>query len=74
MMRRLFWFCLGALCGAYGILWTRKKAIAIGERLTPRAIAYALLDTVKFLIDKLIDLLKTDDAATVEAQNSPSLN
>lgn len=78
-MRRLFWFVLGVVCGVYATLWSRRKVAEIGERLTVRAIVNALLDAVKFLVDKLIDLLKKDadqmvlDKAT-SAQGSPSQN
>lgn len=74
MMRRLFWFALGVMTGAYGVLWVRQKATAIGEKLTLSAILHALLDAVKFLLDKLIDLLKKDATAHVDSPSSPSLN
>lgn len=59
-MRRLFWFILGVGCGVYATLWSRRRVTEIGERLTVTSIVHALLDAVKFLFDKLIDLLKKD--------------
>lgn len=74
MMRRLFWFALGVVSGAYGVLWVRQKATAIGEKLTLSAILHAVLDAVKFLLDKLIELLKKDAEQRIDAPAPPSQN
>lgn len=55
-MRRLFWFVLGAIAGASGVLWARRKAIAAAEKMTPSAILSVLIDTAKSLVTKLVAL------------------
>lgn len=60
MFRRIFWFVLGVIAGIYGTSWAKKKAIELGERLTLASVIQAVTDVSKFLIDKLLDLLKRD--------------
>ena len=55
-MRRLFWFTAGAIAGASGVLWARRKAIAAAEKMTPGAILSVLIDTAKSLVAKLVAL------------------
>ncbi|MEY3806448.1 MAG: hypothetical protein RIR69_1260 [Actinomycetota bacterium] len=79
MIRRLFWFALGVISGIYATLWSRRKVTEIGERLTVTSILNALLDAVKFLFDKLIELLKKDANQglvnqSTSAPGSPSQN
>ena len=74
MMRRLFWFVLGVVSGAYAVLWVRRKATVIGEKLTLSAILHAVLDAVKFLLDKLIELLKKDAEQRIETPASSPQN
>jgi hypothetical protein len=31
MMKRFFWFSLGVVAGATGLMWARRKAIAAAE-------------------------------------------
>lgn len=74
MIRRLFWFVLGFISGVYVTTWARRKAAAIGERLTLTSVVNALLDAIKFLFDKLIELLKKDAQSPEPVQSPPSLN
>ena len=37
-MRRLFWFFLGAVAGASAVIWARRTAEAVAEKLTPAAL------------------------------------
>ncbi len=66
MMKRLFWFCLGVLAGATGLMWARRKAIAAAEKITPSAILSVLIDSAKTLVARLIALYgKSGDTSTV---------
>ena len=56
MMKRLFWFCLGVVSGAAGLMWLRRKAIAAAEKITPSAILSVLIDSAKSLVTRLVAL------------------
>lgn len=56
VMRRLFWFVLGVICGVTGVFWVRRKAIAAAEKMTPSAILSVLIDSAKSLVTRLIAL------------------
>lgn len=56
MMRRMFWFVLGAISGVSGVFWVRRKAIAAAERMTPSAILSVLIDSAKSLVTRLVAL------------------
>jgi hypothetical protein len=56
MMKRLFWFFLGVVAGATGLMWARRKAIAAAEKITPSAILSVLIDSAKSLVTRLIAL------------------
>jgi len=56
MSRRMFWFVLGAISGASGVLWARRKAVEAAEKMTPSAILSVLIDTAKSLVTRLIVL------------------
>ncbi len=62
MMKRLFWFLLGAFAGAYAVLWGKKKANEVAESLTPEAIARSLFDAARAVVRKAIALYKNEDA------------
>lgn len=62
MMKRLFWFLLGAFTGAYVVLWGKKKANEVAESLTPEAIARSLFDAARAVVRKAIALYKNEDA------------
>jgi uncharacterized membrane protein len=62
MMKRLFWFLLGAIAGAYAVLWGKKKATEVAENLTPEAIARSLFDTARALVRRAIAMYKGEEA------------
>jgi hypothetical protein len=71
MFRRMFWFGLGVVAGIYGTAWVKKKATEMGERLTLATVIEAVTDVSKFLIDKLLDLLKKDEVVPVDRNETP---
>jgi hypothetical protein len=44
----------------------KKKATELGERLTLASVIQAVTDVSKYLIDKLLDLLKKDASTPVD--------
>lgn len=60
-MRRVFWFVLGAIAGASAVIWARRKAEAVAERLTPSALFDELRRVVAALVDKARSLLSSVD-------------
>lgn len=60
-MRRVFWFVLGAIAGASAVIWTRRKAEAVAERLTPQALVEELRRVLTTLWDKARSLLSSVD-------------
>ena len=71
MFRRMFWFGLGVVTGIYGTAWVKKKATEMGERLTLASVIEAVTDVSKFLVDKLLDLLKKDEVVPVDRNEPP---
>lgn len=61
MMKRLFWFLLGAIAGAYAVVFGKKKATEVAESLTPEAIARSLFDAARALIRRAIALYKGEE-------------
>ena len=62
MMKRLFWFLVGAVAGAYAVLRGKKKATEVAESLTPEAIARSLFDAARALVRRAIALYKNEEA------------
>lgn len=62
MMKRVFWFLLGAVAGAYAVMWGKKKATVVAESLTPEAIARTLFDAARSLVQRAIALYKGEEA------------
>lgn len=60
-MRRVFWFVLGAIAGASAVIWARRKADAVAERLTPSALFDELRRVLAALVDKARSLLSSVD-------------
>lgn len=56
MFKRLFWFVLGVLAGAASVIWVRRKAEAVAERLTPSAIFEELRSVALALWEKVNNL------------------
>lgn len=58
MFKRMFWFVLGAIAGATAVVWVRRKAEAVAEKLTPSAILAELRNVAFALWEKLNELLR----------------
>jgi len=58
MMRRLFWFVMGAIAGVTGVSYARRKAGEIAEKLTPAAVFDALVEIVRVVVRKIFELVK----------------
>jgi|688.fasta_scaffold28227_3 hypothetical protein len=72
MMKRLFWFCLGVVSGAAGLMWLRRKAIAAAEKITPSAILSVLIDSAKSLVTRLVALYgKSGDTSSATVPPEP---
>ena len=72
MMKRLFWFCLGVVSGAAGLMWVRRKAIAAAEKITPSAILSVLIDSAKSLVTRLVALYgKSGDTRSATVPPEP---
>lgn len=56
MMKRLFWFLLGAAAGVWAVLWGKRKASEVADSITPQAIANTLVDAVRSLVRRAIAL------------------
>ena len=56
VFKRLFWFLLGVLAGATSVIWVRRKAEAVAERLTPSAILEELRTVALALWEKANNL------------------
>lgn len=61
-MKRLFWFLLGTLAGAYAVTMGKKKATEVAESLTPEAIARSLFDAARAAVRRAIALFKGEEA------------
>jgi hypothetical protein len=61
VIKRLFWFLLGAVAGAYAVMWGKKKATVVAESLTPEAIARSLFDAARALVRRAISLYKGEE-------------
>lgn len=62
MMKRLFWFLLGTLAGAYAVTMGKKKATEVAESLTPEAIARSLFNAARAAVRRAIALFKGEEA------------
>jgi len=62
MMKRLFWFLLGTIAGAYAVTMGKKKAAEVAESLTPEAIARSLFDAARTAVRRAIALYKSEEA------------
>lgn len=60
-MRRMFWFMVGAVAGASAVIWVRRKAEAVAERLTPEALFAELKSVALALWSKAQSLVRSVD-------------
>lgn len=56
MIRRLFWFFLGALCALFGASWFKKKSAEIGEKMSPENLARSLVEHAVALSKKIAEV------------------
>lgn len=66
MIRRWFWFMLGAIAGAYGALWARRTAEDVSKQLTPTALIEHAIAAVKALVRAVVSGI----TVVVETANS----
>jgi len=67
MMKRLFWFVLGAASGIFGLRYVKEKARDAADQLTPTQIASDIFDGAVKLVNQGIEIvrnLRSDDAET----------
>lgn len=54
MMRRLFWFLLGAIAGVVGVSWAKRKVVDFSEQVTLASVASALVRGAQTAVASLI--------------------
>ncbi|MEY2780260.1 MAG: hypothetical protein RL623_1440 [Actinomycetota bacterium] len=58
MMKRLFWFVLGAFAGVFGVRYAKNKARAAAEQLTPGQIAADVLEGAVKLVQQGVEIVR----------------
>ncbi len=53
VVKKLFWFALGALCGVFGYERTKRSVAEFTERLTPANMASNLMEQVLKIVGRL---------------------
>jgi len=72
MMKRLFWFVLGAAAGIFGLRYVKEKARDAADQLTPTQIASDIFDGAVKLVNQGIEIvrnLRSDDADTPTSES-----
>jgi hypothetical protein len=54
MMRRLFWFLLGAIAGVVGVSWTKRKVVDFSEQVTLASVVSALVRGAQTVVAGLV--------------------
>jgi hypothetical protein len=54
MMRRLFWFLLGAVSGVVGVSWAKRKVVDFSEQVTLASVVSALVRGAQTAVASLI--------------------
>jgi len=54
MMRRLFWFLLGAVSGVVGMSWAKRKVVDFSEQVTLASVVSALVRGAQTAVASLI--------------------
>lgn len=67
-MRRMFWFGLGAVCGAFGAVYLQRRVTAIRERYTPPAVANRMTDAIKRFGSDVAESARAGKAAMAERE------
>jgi hypothetical protein len=58
MMKRLFWFVLGAIAGIFGLRYAKNKARDAAEQMTPAQIASDIFDGAVKLVNQGIEIVR----------------
>ena len=71
MMKRLFWFVLGAFAGVFGVRYAKNKARAAADQLTPALIAADLFEGATKLVKQGIDIVRNlrDDEEVIRFES-----
>ena len=71
MMKRLFWFVLGAFAGVFGVRYAKNKARAAADQLTPAQIAADLFEGATKLVKQGIDIVRNlrDDEEVIRFES-----
>ena len=71
MMKRLFWFVLGAFAGVFGVRYAKNKARAAADQLTPAQIAADLFEGATKLVKQVIDIVRNlrDDEEVIRFES-----
>jgi hypothetical protein len=54
MMRRVFWFLLGAIAGVVGVSWAKRKVVDFSEQVTLASVVSALVRGAQTAVASLI--------------------
>ena len=77
MMKRLFWFALGAVVGIFGLRYVKEKARDAADQLTPAQIATDIFDGAVKLVNQGIEIvrnLRSDDVETSTSESDVIFN
>ena len=58
MMKRVFWFVLGAFAGVFGVRYAKNKAREAAEQLTPGQIAADVLEGAMKLAQQGMEMVR----------------
>ena len=72
MMKRLFWFVLGAVAGIFGLRYVKEKARDAADQLSPEQIASDIFDGAVKLVNQGIEIVRNLRADDVEVSKSES--
>jgi hypothetical protein len=64
MLKRLFWFVLGAAAGIFGLRYVKEKARDAADQLTPTQIASDIFDGAVKLVNQGIEIVRNLRADT----------
>jgi len=71
MFRRLFWFVLGAVAGAYGVTAVRRRAAELGEKLTMANAVDLVVATVQQVIASVTSAWNRRQGADTDVTSAP---
>jgi hypothetical protein len=58
MIRRFFWFLLGAITGITGMSWLKKTMTSLADRMTPANVADAAIHSLTAVVNKVVSLIQ----------------